>query len=389
MKKEKTVKTYQRRTKSGKIVTVKQHTAKYDAADKAKELAKKKGAGGELEEKLSKKKETSKVEPPVEDDLGFTKDEFKEWYNGTGSDADKKVAKILKSKFGRTGYRKLEDEAIDNYTARGYGKLMKKLGGEEHPFKVSKTSTKATSDSSSKAKASSDDLLTHYDQFGKEHIGKKVGKPFKWKEADGETYEGHFVTDGKGRYGYVLRPKGEKDFAVATEDSDSISDLPAAIRKEAKANGLSYKNGEFFVASSKTKASSVSSDIIDKAAKKGMEVRQNSAGGNGDNNWRKTSDVPLRKKGDSATGSINVGKRTIDVEVTPTDKGYEVSLYDRKGNIGWLSNLHIKTLSDLSKHVKHEINPKRKITAKLMDSGEIDYGTAKVKSKKLEDQKVN
>ena len=48
MKKEKTIKTYQRRTKSGKVVTVKQHTAKYDAADKAKEMATKKGAGEEL-----------------------------------------------------------------------------------------------------------------------------------------------------------------------------------------------------------------------------------------------------------------------------------------------------------------------------------------------------
>lgn len=48
MKKEKTIKTYQRRTKSGKVVTVKQHTAKYDAADKAKEMASKKGAGEEL-----------------------------------------------------------------------------------------------------------------------------------------------------------------------------------------------------------------------------------------------------------------------------------------------------------------------------------------------------
>jgi hypothetical protein len=32
MKKEKTIRTYQRKTKSGKITTVKSHTAKYDAA---------------------------------------------------------------------------------------------------------------------------------------------------------------------------------------------------------------------------------------------------------------------------------------------------------------------------------------------------------------------
>lgn len=55
MKKEKTVKTYKRRTKTGKVVTVRQHTAKYDAADKAKKSTKKKkGAGSELKEKFKK-----------------------------------------------------------------------------------------------------------------------------------------------------------------------------------------------------------------------------------------------------------------------------------------------------------------------------------------------
>lgn len=49
MKKEKQVKAYQRRTKSGKMVTVKAHTAKYDAAEAAKEAAKRKGAGDEFE----------------------------------------------------------------------------------------------------------------------------------------------------------------------------------------------------------------------------------------------------------------------------------------------------------------------------------------------------
>lgn len=57
MKKEKQVKTYQRRTKSGKVVTVKAHTAKYDAVEKAKEAAKKKGAGSELEAKKGSVKE--------------------------------------------------------------------------------------------------------------------------------------------------------------------------------------------------------------------------------------------------------------------------------------------------------------------------------------------
>lgn len=42
----------------------------------------------------------------------------------------------------------------------------------------------------------------------------------------------------------------------------------------------------------------------------------------------------------------------------------------------------------LSKHVKSEVDPKRKLTSKLMDSGEIEYGTVRVKSKKLKSQEV-
>lgn len=74
MKKEKQVKAYQRRTKSGKVATVKAHTAKYDAADKAAEVAKKKGAGEEFAAKKN-----------VQDDefaatRGVLAKDFKEWY---------------------------------------------------------------------------------------------------------------------------------------------------------------------------------------------------------------------------------------------------------------------------------------------------------------------
>lgn len=56
MQKEKQVKSYTRRTKSGKTITVRAHTAKYDAAEEVKKaFAKKKGAGEELEDKKSKK----------------------------------------------------------------------------------------------------------------------------------------------------------------------------------------------------------------------------------------------------------------------------------------------------------------------------------------------
>ena len=52
MEKKKTVKTFQRRTKSGKTVTVRQHESKYSAADaKNEELKKRTGAGSELAKK--------------------------------------------------------------------------------------------------------------------------------------------------------------------------------------------------------------------------------------------------------------------------------------------------------------------------------------------------
>lgn len=198
MKKEKKVRTYQRRTKSGKTVTVRAHTASYEAAEKAKEAAKKRGAGDELsskvkkgeewklpmdeflkklkEERVQKRDEESKKvedEKPKKSEKktekktpakkttkkrtvgtgtngpepkkkatakktatkadtsepAFTSAEFKEWYRGTGSDADKKVAKALRKQLGRSGYRKFEDEAIDNYTSRGHLSMFKRVSG--------------------------------------------------------------------------------------------------------------------------------------------------------------------------------------------------------------------------------------------------------------------
>lgn len=271
MKKEKQVRSYKRRTKSGKTVTVKAHTAKYEAADeKAKEVSKKPGAGKELEErkkkpvqlelpfdkeeekkvldevkdeekkstskKPSEKKTTKKVRPvgsgtngptpkkksegketnvdkqtkawfnsspssfskvkvskdkdgdwriDLSDGSGqvyrskeaaqkdakllrgmykewkgsstktsmkttsasassaFTAAEFKEWYRGTGSAADKKVAKALRAQLGRSGYRKLEDEAIDNYSSRGHLSMFKRVsGGSEVSAKTGKSTNK-------------------------------------------------------------------------------------------------------------------------------------------------------------------------------------------------------------------------------------------------------
>ena len=271
MKKEKQVRSYKRRTKSGKTITVKAHTAKYEAADKkAKEVSKKEGAGKELEEhkkkpvqleipfdkeeekkvlsevketakkseKPTEKKPAKKVRPvgsgtngptpkksgddkvmsraksmyshnnpsgskdsivvylqkkgyslkeaksransiervakkerqsridrgelpttrgaskkksttkPATSQPAFTAAEFKEWYRGTGSAADKKVAKALRAQLGRAGYRKLEDEAIDGYSARGHLSMFKRVSGGSSSSAKTKSvdaPTKATS----------------------------------------------------------------------------------------------------------------------------------------------------------------------------------------------------------------------------------------------------
>lgn len=240
MKKEKTIRTYQRKTKSGKITTVKSHTAKYDAAaEVAKKAARKKGAGGELQAKITKM-----PDPKLE--LEQYLDELKKSRSGASSDTAKTTKPAPKKK------------------------LKKPVGGGG---------------------------ITGLEPKKKSTSSKDTGR--------------------------------KKDIVVSK-----------ATAKEKKSS------------------------------------------------WTKTSDTPLRKKGDMAVGSMNVGKRSIDLEVRPTDKGYEVSMYDRKGNIGHLANIHIKTLSDLSKHVKSEVDPKRKLTSKLMDSGEIEYGTVRVKSKKLKSQEV-
>ena len=128
MKKEKQVKTYTRRTKSGKTVIVKAHTAKYDASDK-RETAKRKGAGDELAKRKS-----------VTEEPAFTADDYKAWYHWDAEDDPKnksalKVEKALIKQMGRKAYNKYFDELTDNYSARGHLSAFKKLGMPNKPVK--------------------------------------------------------------------------------------------------------------------------------------------------------------------------------------------------------------------------------------------------------------
>lgn len=196
MKKEKTIKTYQRKTKSGKITTVKSHTAKYDAAaEVAKKAARKKGAGGELKTRLTKmpdpklelqnyldelkksrsgassdttktKKPTpkKKLKKPVGGGItglepkeskkapakkqkktapkssGLSSTEFKAWYHYPKSKEGKAAAKKLKEQVGAEKYKELNKKANDSYSSRGHISLFKSIGSDS----TSKTAPKKT-----------------------------------------------------------------------------------------------------------------------------------------------------------------------------------------------------------------------------------------------------
>lgn len=80
-------------------------------------------------EKATKRKAANEAAKSKSSEPAFTAAEFKEWYRGTGSATDKKVAKALRAQLGRSGYRKFEDEAIDNYTSRGHLSMFKRVSG--------------------------------------------------------------------------------------------------------------------------------------------------------------------------------------------------------------------------------------------------------------------
>lgn len=104
MKKEKTIRTYQRRTKTGKVVTVKQHTAKYDAAEALKEAAKKKGAGDELE-KLKKKS----VDKPTEEEVA----EFEKLLDSFPEELDERERKMRLKQFMKAKGKEGRQAEID------------------------------------------------------------------------------------------------------------------------------------------------------------------------------------------------------------------------------------------------------------------------------------
>ena len=121
MQKEKSVRTYQRKSKNGKVVTVHSYKAKYDAAEEArKEMAKRAGAGDELKKKKS----------AASADLGFTADEFKIWANDLDVEEAKRIDKILVKKYGEKAVQKLADE-INAGNSRTYKTVFARLSSEK------------------------------------------------------------------------------------------------------------------------------------------------------------------------------------------------------------------------------------------------------------------
>ena len=121
MQKEKSVRTYQRKSKNGKVVTVRSYKAKYDAAEEArKEMAKRAGAGDELKKKKS----------AAPADLGFTADEFKIWANDLDVEEAKRIDKILVKKYGEKAVQKLADE-INAGNSRTYKAVFARLSSEK------------------------------------------------------------------------------------------------------------------------------------------------------------------------------------------------------------------------------------------------------------------
>lgn len=133
MKKEKQIKSYTRRTKSGKTVTVRAHSAKYDAADDlVKSLLKKKGSGKEFEHAVDTKGVDKLINEMADSGrltIPVSKEEFRAWYHEPDSIAGKAAGKKLRSVLGSKEYKKLDETASSGYSTKGHSKLYGTLDG--------------------------------------------------------------------------------------------------------------------------------------------------------------------------------------------------------------------------------------------------------------------
>ena len=218
MQKQKKVRAYTRKLKSGKTIVVKAHTAKYDASDKTKSIKESVGAG----EELSKVKTSVSIDP---EKWGFTKDEFSEWYEGTGSKEDKKVARLLKKKLGAKEYNKLSDLAATNYKKGGSTSFFRK-----NLFGHSKSDEKPKTSKSPKIKKS----ITPKVRSEKEDISVDKPKSSKKKTAPKEyKVDGYDTLTSK-----VKHPKG-KPWTIADDGTVTYNTKEYNFHFDSEENPLS------------------------------------------------------------------------------------------------------------------------------------------------------
>lgn len=295
MKKEKQVKSYQRRTKSGKMVTVRAHTASYEAAERANEMATKKGAGKELEDKMKNRKEPTQLDIPFKFDenkikkeekevmkkdekkpkeekttkaktvkpksnaatkvsskssstgSGISKEAYKAWYHFNDWDSPRRswpkevreTDSALRKQMGKKAYDKYCSDIDSSYSSRGHLREFKKIG----------TSSVPTSGRSSRTVSTKD--IEHALGWDKKH-SKGYDAAFKKVTSMGyrKTSE---VKEGMAKLGYdydtgkKIKPTGgelankkaqkEKDIAQSRK-SDK-----AALKSESKKDVISsYQN---------------------------------------------------------------------------------------------------------------------------------------------------
>lgn len=127
MQKTKTVRAHKRTTATGKTVTVKQHTAKYDAAAEARKafLADSR-AGNEFQALRDR---------PTH---GISEDDYREWYHwDTEEDpqnpAALRVKEALTRKLGAEGYKAYEEKMTNSYSKKGHEKGFLSLTKELRP----------------------------------------------------------------------------------------------------------------------------------------------------------------------------------------------------------------------------------------------------------------
>lgn len=132
MQKTKTVRAHKRKTAKGKTVTVKQHTAKYDAAAEARRAFLSDSRAGSELQALRERPTTH----------GISAEDYQEWYHwDTEADpqnpAALRVREALVRKMGPEGYRAYEEKMTNSYSKKGHEKgflgLEKELKPKPNP----------------------------------------------------------------------------------------------------------------------------------------------------------------------------------------------------------------------------------------------------------------